>query len=106
MDKMITKAYSIKVGETFVAKWEDEFKKVTLEGIMDTKYESDNCLDDDDPEYKEFYACAMRISKVINKEGTFDKKEGDLVEISIENLPTQLINNNGEILWDLSTDGI
>ena len=81
-------------------------KKVTLEGIMDTKYESDNCLDDDDPEYKEFYACAMRISKVISKEGTFDKKEGDLIEISIDNLPLQLIKDDGEIIWDLLIDGV
>ena len=29
MDKMITKAYSIKVGEKFVAKWEDEKKSNT-----------------------------------------------------------------------------
>ena len=83
-----------------MARWEDENKKVTLEGIMDTKYESDNCLDVDDPDYKEFYACAMRITRVISIEGAFEKKEGDLVEISLDNPPCQIINSRGEVVWD------
>lgn len=43
-----------------------------LKAQMDTCYESDNGLEEDDEQYQEYYACAMEIIKVI-KDATPEK---------------------------------
>lgn len=35
------------------------------EAQVDTCYETDNGLDDDDPDYEEYHDCAMKIVKII-----------------------------------------
>ena len=77
--------------------WDKE--KLVLQGSIDTIYESDNCLDEDDPKYKEFYACAFQIDKIITKPSNFEKTEGDLIEISIENQPTLIALLDGTVVW-------
>ncbi|MCI8753192.1 MAG: hypothetical protein HFH66_17985, partial [Lachnospiraceae bacterium] len=54
-----------------------------LKAQMDTCYESDNGLEEDDEQYQEYYACAMEIIKVI-KDTTPEKKykERMLIEIN------------------------
>lgn len=106
MDKMIKKLNSFKNGEKVIIIWSDDTKKVSIEGTIDTIYESDNCLDEDDPNYKEFYACAVRIDKFLCKEGIFNKKEGNLIEVSIDNQPVQIQNMDGDIVWDINIDGV
>lgn len=63
-------------------------------------YESCNCLDEEDPNYKEYYACAIEITKIINAPKNFEKNEGDLIEISVENSPTIITLEDGTIIWN------
>lgn len=35
-----------------------------IEAQVDTCYETDNGLDDDDPDYEEYHECAMKIIKI------------------------------------------
>lgn len=35
-----------------------------IEAQVDTCYENDNGLDDDDPDYEEYHECAMKIIKI------------------------------------------
>lgn len=35
-----------------------------IEAQVDTCYENDNRLDDDDPDYEEYHECAMKIVKI------------------------------------------
>lgn len=35
-----------------------------IEAQVDTCYETDNGLDDDDPDYEEYHECAMKIVKI------------------------------------------
>jgi hypothetical protein len=67
-----------------------------LEVQQDTCYESDNGLEDDDDEYLEYNACAMKIKKVI-KDETAEKeyKEQMLIEINYMNYPKQIVDLDG-----------
>lgn len=68
-----------------------------IEARADTCYETDNSLDDDDPNYEEYHACAMEVLRIIvdkNKE----LKEGQLFEINYHDYPQQIIDSQGNVL--------
>ena len=68
-----------------------------VEAQVDTCYETDNGLEDDDPNYEEYHACAMKIVKVIvdkNKK----LQEGDLIEINYRNYPQQIKDSLDNVL--------
>lgn len=68
-----------------------------IEGQVDTCYETDNGLEIDDPNYEEYYACVMRVIKVIvNKTKTL--KEDNLIEVNYHNYPQQIQDLQGNIL--------
>lgn len=68
-----------------------------IEAKVDTCYETDNGLENDDPNYEEYYACAMRIVKiVVDKNKNF--KEGNLIEINYHNYPQQIKDSQGNVL--------
>ena len=104
MNQMIKKLAIYPSGTKLTVSWDNKdiipTEKLVLQGIIDTVYESNNCLAKDDPEYKEFSACIIQIKKIISKPGSFKKKAGDLVEISIENQPTQIALSDGTIVWE------
>lgn len=68
-----------------------------LEVKQDTCYETDNGLDEDDEQYQEYHACAMRIKSVI-KDATLEKRyrEQMLIEISYLNYPKSIIDCNSK----------
>lgn len=68
-----------------------------IEARVDTCYETDNGLEDDDPNYEEYHACAMKIVKIIaDKNKKF--KEGNLIEVNYHNYPQQIKDSKGNIL--------
>lgn len=68
-----------------------------IEAKVNTCYETNNGLEDNDPNYEEYHACAMKIVKVIkNKNRIF--KEGTLIEINYHNYPQQIKDSKGNIL--------
>ena len=56
-----------------------------IEVQVDTCYETNNGLDDDDPDYEEYHACAMKIVKII-VDKTQKLKEGSLMKNLIPQL--------------------
>lgn len=56
---------------------------------VDTCYETDNGLDEEDENFEEYYACAMKIEKII-----IDKSKtlvsGKLIEINYHNYPQEI----------------
>ena len=66
-----------------------------VEVTVDTCYETDNGLEEDDVNFEEYYACAMKIVKVINDNNqTFES--GKLIEINYHNYPQKIRNSKGE----------
>lgn len=68
-----------------------------IEAQVDTCYETDNGLEDDDQNYEEYHACAMRIVKIIAEKNK-NFKEGDLIEINYHNYPQQIKDSQGNII--------
>lgn len=82
--------------KVYILKFEDGS---ILEVEQDTCYETDNGLDEDDEQYQEYYACAMRIRNVI-KDATIEKryKEHMLIEINYLNYPKSIIDSNSKTI--------
>lgn len=97
MDDMIKKISTYPNGTYLRLIW--EYKKTIVEGVVDTIYETDNGLDENEEGYQEFYACAIKIIKVI---GNLEKKKLDvnqLIEISKEMQPASIELKDGTIIW-------
>ncbi len=68
-----------------------------IEAQADTCFETDNRLDDDDPNYEEYHACAMEVVRIIADKNKM-LKEGQLIEINYHNYPQQIIDSQGNVL--------
>lgn len=101
LDEMMQNLYKIKGGSILHIIWDENLELICK---MDLKYESCNCLEEDDPNYKEYYACCVEIIKVIKCNETFQKKEGDLIEVSIDNQPSRIELEDGSIIWPSGKD--
>ncbi len=68
-----------------------------IEVQVDTCYETDNGLEEDDQNYEEYHACAMRIVKIIVDKSK-NLKKGNLIEINYHTYPQQIKDSNGNLL--------
>ena len=97
MDEMMKVISKYANGTWLKVEWENG--QLILEGKIDTIYESNNGLEEEDEGYKEFYACAFNVKKVINNSKDKEFHKGGLIEISIENEPTLIALNDGSGIW-------
>lgn len=97
MDEMMKVISRYSNGTYLRVEWDNG--QLVLEGKIDTIYESDNGLEEEDDEYKEFYACAFSVENVLNNLKNKECHTGRLVEISMENEPTLIALDDGNIIW-------
>ncbi len=97
MDEMIRAINRYPNGTCLKVEWENG--KLVLEGKIDTIYESNNGLDEDANGYKEFYACAFRIEKILMDSLNKGYDINSLLEISIVNEPTLISLKDGSVIW-------
>ena len=97
LDEMMKKISQYPNGTYLRLEWENE--ELILDGEIDTIYESNNGLDEEEEGYKEFYACAIRIKKIYNNYSGTKYSMGELIEISVENSPKLISLQNGKIIW-------
>lgn len=97
MDELMKKINVYPNGTYLKVEWEHGL--LILEGKIDTFFETNNGLDNDDVGYKEFYSCLIRIEKIIENSLDDYYKEGGLAEISIEFQPTLIELKDGTIIW-------
>lgn len=71
-----------------------------IEGIIDTIYETNNGLDEDEDGYEEFYACALKVKKIIRNLKENKTNVNQLIEISQKNQPIRIILKDGGIIWE------
>ena len=67
-------------------------------------FESSNCLEMDDKEYLEYYACGVEITEILNfpQNGIQDTLEvecGKLFEISELNEPLRIETEDKKVIW-------
>ncbi|WP_338527414.1 hypothetical protein V6Z54_13490 [Bacillus sp. MAG717A] len=84
-----------------------------LIGRTDTFFETDNGLEDDDINYKEYYATVFQVNKILSPPLNNEKDslytwliEGNtLFEISLyEDTPRAVYMANGQKIWELAND--
>lgn len=72
---------------------------VTLGCVLDTIYETDNGKLEGTSLYKEYYACAFRIKRVIENANNGAYPTGSLMEIYRDTAPTYIVLETGEMVW-------
>lgn len=63
MDEMIQKINAYPNGTFLKIIW--DYGKIVVEGVIDTIYETDNGLEEEEDGYQEFYVCAFMVKKVL-----------------------------------------
>lgn len=77
-------------GELFIIEWTNGFK---IEAELDTLYETNNGLEEDEPGYKEYHASLFIIRKIFSHSEESKKlnlSQGQLYEVSMEEPPVSL----------------
>ena len=97
MDEMLWKLSDYKIGTYLVIQWDN--LGIEVGGTIDTFYESNNDFDEEDERYKEFFACAVQIDKIIRNNSKWKLKPKDLIEVSIDNEPSLIALGDGSIIW-------
>lgn len=97
MDLMMKEIMKYPNKTRLIIKWKNS--GLIIYGSIDTIYESCNCLDEDDPQYLEYYGWTIKIIEIKNNPKIFNKKIGDLLEISIENQPSTISLEDGTVIW-------
>lgn len=97
MDELMKVINKYANGTYLKVEWENG--QLVLEGKIDTIYESNNGMEEEDDEYKEFYACAFIVENIVNNLKGEECHIGGLIEISVENEPTLITLDNGSVIW-------
>lgn len=96
LDELIKKISQYPNGTNLILKYENG---LSLNVKIDTIYESNNGFEDNEEEYKEFYACAVKVESIINNGDNNNVSEESLIEISMENCPQSIELEDGTLVW-------
>ena len=97
MDKMMQLLSTYPNGTFLRISWGSG--KVVIEGTIDTLYETDNGMEEDMEQYREFYACAVLVKNVIRNLSNRSLAANTLIEVSTENQPSKIELVDGTIIW-------
>jgi hypothetical protein len=84
----------------------DFLNGLSIKGKLDTIYETDNGLEMDEEGYLEYYACSIKIEKIINQSKKIDEhiKEGNFIEISKYSELLRVYLEDGTVIWALENN--
>jgi hypothetical protein len=97
MDELLKSLNKYPNGTKLIIEWK---KKLKLKGEIDTIYETDNGLEMDNKDYKEFYSCLIQVLDILsssNKKNTI--AIGSLMDITMQDPPSIITLETGEIIW-------
>lgn len=87
-------------GTYLYVKWRNGLE---ITGSIDTMFDTNNGLEDDEDGYKEYHACLVSIESVIANPNRLGKLyKGSLLEVSIENCPMLIKLEDGTVIWSES----
>ncbi|ODM24763.1 hypothetical protein [Acetivibrio mesophilus] len=95
MDELMKQLSKYPNGTNIIIVWDTG---LCIEGIINTIYESNNGLEEDEEGYKEFYACAVEVVSII-ADSVGRVEVGNLIEVSMENCPLCVKLKDGLEIW-------
>lgn len=98
MDKMMQKISAYPNGTLLQISWDSG--RTAIEGIIDTIYETDNGAEMDKEQYREFYACAVLVKRIIRNRSSTPLAANTLIEVSIQNQPSKIKLADGTVIWE------
>ena len=81
--------------ERYILEWLDG---TIVEAFVDTCYETDNGLDEEDDAFEEYFACAMMIQSIVSCSKQTSLAEGQLLEINYHNYPLSIKTASGHCI--------
>lgn len=97
MDEMMKAINQYANGTYLKVEWEKGL--VVIDGKIDTIFETNNGFEEEENEYKEYYACVFKVENIIKVPKDKDYNIGNYIEISVENEPTLITIEDGSIIW-------
>lgn len=98
MDEMMKAIDKYANGTYLEVEWENG--QLVLDGKIDTIFETNNGLEEEDDGYKEFYTCVFKVENIIKIIKDKEYHIGAFIEISMENEPTLITLKDGTIIWE------
>ena len=97
MDELIKSINKYPNGTKLIIEWKNKLK---LKGEIDTIYETDNGLEMDNKNYKEFYSCLIQVLDILSSSITTNTIAiGSLIDITMQDSPSIITLETGEIIW-------
>ncbi|WP_026684329.1 hypothetical protein [Heyndrickxia coagulans] len=96
MDEFISVLNRYPNGTEVIVEWENHLK---VKAELDTIYETDNGLELEEEGYEEYFACALKILSIEENLSNKVIREGELLELSKLNKPSNIYLVNGELIW-------
>ncbi len=97
MDEMLKAVSRFPNGTYLKIEWADA--RLSLGGILDTVYQTDNGKPENTVSFREYYAFAFRIKQVLRNMSGTPYTVNSLMEISMEAPPTGIMLESGEVVW-------
>ena len=97
MDEMMRLLSSFPNGTYIKVEWDSA--KLSLGGVIETIYETDNGLPETVSDYKEFYAMVFRIKDVLKNESGQVYSGNMVMEISEMSAPNRILSQHDMIIW-------
>lgn len=99
MDEMIYAISQYVNGSYLVMEWENA--GLVLGGQIETIYQTDNGKPERVTTFREFYACAFRITRILKNLSANAYYANSLMEISSEAPPSRISLEDGTVIWSM-----
>ncbi|MEK3734987.1 hypothetical protein MKX64_21470 [Paenibacillus sp. FSL M8-0334] len=96
MDGFISVLNRYPNGTEVLVDWENN---LIIKAELDTIYETDNGLELEEEGYEEYFACTLKILSIEKNLSNKVIREGELLELSKLNKPSNIFLVNGELIW-------